>query len=145
MIKVILSLLFIFSVMGCQRPESYDAFIEIFEWSDLERLGFEEKRVMVYYYNRDVFGTECPGCNLVRDPLFEFIDAQDGFILHLINERVVSGLRPTGIRSAPTLIFIEKGTVTHHILGAGPILEALNQIEEGTFDLELITLQEDPT
>lgn len=145
MIKVILSLLFIFSLMGCQRPESYDAFNEIFEWSDLDTLGFEDEWVMVYYYNRDVFGTECPGCNLVRDPLFEFIGAQENFTLHLINERVVSGLRPTGIRSAPTLIFIEKGTVTHHILGAGPILEALNQIEEGTFDFELITTQEDPS
>lgn len=145
MIKVVLSLLFIFSLMGCQRPETYDAFNEIFEWSEVEMLGFEDERMMVYYYNRDVFGTECPGCNLVRDPLFDFIEAQEDFILHLINERVVSGIRPTGIRSAPTLLFIDKGIVTYYILGAGPILEALNQIEVGTFDFELITIQEDPS
>lgn len=130
MIKIfgLLSLLFILG--ACSRPTIYDTFDELFEWSDIEQLGFNETIDFVYFFNRDFFGTECPGCQIVRDELQQWFQENDDYDLYLINERVVSGLRPVGIRSAPTLILIYQGQIVHRLLGAGPILDFLIQMDE---------------
>lgn len=130
MIKILGILSMVLFLGACSRPVIYDTFEELFEWSELEQLGHLESIDFIYFFNRDVFGTECPGCQIVRDELYQWFYQKEDYTLYLINERVVSGLRPIGVRSAPTLILMYQGQVAHRVLGAGPILEFLNQIEE---------------
>lgn len=144
MIKVI-GILSLFLFLGaCSRPIIYDTFDELFEWSDIEALGLSENIDFIYFYSRDFFGTECPGCQIVRDELKRWFQENDGFDLYLINERVVSGIKPVGIRSAPTLILMYEGQVAHRVLGAGPILEFLNQLEDDPIFIQrFLQIEED--
>jgi len=135
MIKT-LSLILLFLLVGCSRPAIYDDYTDLFEWSDIESLGFEEHWDFVYLFNRDVFGTECPGCLIVRDDLLDWVNQNQEYELYLINERVVSGLRPIGIRSSPTLMVMYQGRIIHSILGAGPMLAFIADLDEGTIQIE---------
>lgn len=143
MIKIYLVLSVLLFLTACSRPVIYDTHEELFEWTDIENLGVSEAFDFVYLYNRDVFGTECAGCEIVRDDLADWFNQNEDFALYLVNERTVSGMRPTGIRSAPTLMFIYQGEVAHSILGAGPILEFLNQLDDGSIMIQSFTLQEE--
>ena len=138
MIKVFMTLAFLLILVGCQSTSVYDSYTPLFEWTDLQTIGFDEGTTLVYFYNRDSLGTECAGCQLVRDPLFNWVEKYPDFTLYLINDRVISGLRPAGIRTAPTLIFVDQGVVTYYVVGAGPILALLDEMDQGTFDFEKI-------
>jgi hypothetical protein len=143
MTKIFLVLSMTLFLTACTRPVIYDTHEEFFEWTDIENLGASDTFDFVYVYNRDVFGTECPGCEIVRDDLADWFNQNDDYTLYLVNERTVSGIRPTGIRSAPTLMFIYQGKVAHRILGAGPILEFLNQLDDGSITIQSFILQEE--
>lgn len=136
MIKIFGLLSLLLMLGACARPIIYDTFDELFEWSDIEQLGFNENIDFVYFFNRDFFGTECPGCQIVRDELQQWFQENDDYDLYLVNERLVSGLRPIGVRSAPTLILMYQGQIVHRLLGAGPILDFLIQIDEDPFAIQ---------
>lgn len=139
MVKGILIVLFFSALSACQSSQfgdyTYDDYPWILHWDELSTLGFEDETLMVYYYNRDFFGTDCLGCVLVNEALFRYgAENSDAVTLYLVNERTVQGLRPTGLRGQPTLFFIEEGTIGARFFGAGPILEFLESLEAGTFD-----------
>lgn len=136
MIKVLALAGMVLFLAGCSRPPIYESFDEIFEWSEIENLGQDDGIHFIYYFNRDFFGTECTGCQIVRDDLLQWMQQNEDYHLYLINERVVSGIRPVGVRSAPSLLLMHQGRVVHVILGAGPILEFLNQVDEGNIEIQ---------
>lgn len=141
MVKGFLIVLFLSVLSACQSSQfgdyTYDDFPWILHWDELSPLGFEEEKIMVYYYNRDFFGTDCLGCVLINEALFRYgAENTDNVLLYLVNERTVQGIRPTGLRGQPTVFFIHEGTISARLFGAGPILEFIESLEAGTFDWE---------
>lgn len=138
-----LSLLFIFLLAGCGPSTygdyGYNDFEALTDWADLASLDDDETISMVYYYNRDFFGTDCAGCRIVNEALFEYGQTNDeGIELVLVNERTVMGIRPLTINRQPTVFFLSGEEITYTVYSASEILELLEALENNTFEFELI-------
>lgn len=117
---------------------TYQDFEHLDHWDDLATLG-DDSIDLVYYYNRDFLGTSCSGCEIVQEEVFKFGKENNLNVqLILINDREIQGQRPLGLRTQPRLFLVEEGVITKNELGASPILEWLEEIEQGdyTFDQE---------
>ncbi len=136
---IIIATVLLFVLSGCRQTYfgdyTYRDFDHLDHWTELDDLGYD-RIDMVYYYDRDFFGTPCPGCKLVNESIFLFGQENTRDVhLTLVNEREVQGLRPVGVRTAPRLMLIEQGEITHNVMGAGPIFEWLEALENETFEL----------
>ena len=136
---LLLAFMMILIISGCRQTYfgdyTYRDFDHLDHWNELTDLG-HNRIDFVYYYDRDFFGTACAGCKIVNESIFKF--GQENTLnahLTLVNEREVQGSRPIGLRTAPRLLIVESGQVTHNVLGAGPILEWLEAIENEAFEL----------
>ena len=117
----------------------YDDFPWIEHWDDLLVTGFKEGHTLVYHYNRDFFGNDCPGCVVINETLFAFGQHNtEGIALKVINERTAQGNRPAAFRTQPQVFFVREGVITYRVVGAGPILAMLEEIETETFDWSLL-------
>lgn len=128
---------------GCGQSQfgeyGYDDFPWLEHWDDLPMLGFDEGYTLVYHYNRDSLGNDCPGCVLINERLFAFGQQNTlGITLHLVNERTVQGQKPLALRIQPAVFFVHEGVIGHRVVGAGPITQMLDALEEGTFDWSLV-------
>lgn len=138
-----LSLFLVLWLVGCgpsvYGDYGYDDFDAVSDWADLTTLDDETTITMVYYYNRDFFGTDCAGCQLVNEPLFEYGKTNtDGVELVLVNERTVMGLRPLTLNRQPTVFFLSGETIIHTVFSAKDILELLEALNNQTFDFETL-------
>jgi hypothetical protein len=143
MLKALFIVFSITFLAGCQSAQfgdyTYDDFPWIMRWEELETLGFDEERTMVYYYNRDFFGTDCLGCVLINEALFRYgAENTDDVSLYLVNERTVQGIRPTGLRGQPTLFWVQEGIIEARLFGAGPILAFIESLEAGDVDWDTL-------
>lgn len=137
------SLLLVLLLAGCGPSTygdyGYNDFESLSDWADLDRLDDDETISMVYYYNRDFFGTDCAGCRIVNEALFEYGQTNDeGIELVLVNERTVMGIRPLTINRQPTVFFLSGEEITYTVYSASEILELLEALENNTFEFELI-------
>lgn len=135
-----LSLFIVFLLAGCAPASygdySYDDFPALLDWADLESVDSEDSITMVYYYNRDFFGTDCAGCQLVNERIFEYGKTnEDNIDLVLVNERTVMGIRPLTLNRQPTVFFLRGDAMTYSVYSAADILELLDTLENNTFDL----------
>lgn len=138
-----LSLLLVLVLAGCGPSTygdyGYNDFESISDWADLASLDDDETISMVYYYNRDFFGTDCAGCRIVNEALFEYGQTNDeGIELILVNERTVMGIRPLTINRQPTVFFLSGDEITYSVYSANEILELLEALENNTFEFPLI-------
>ncbi len=136
---VVIFMILLMTLSGCRQTYfgeyTYRDFDHLDHWTELDDLG-HDRIDMVYYYDRDFFGTPCPGCKMVNESIFLFGQENTlGVHLTLVNEREVQGLRPVGVRTAPRLILIENGEITHNVMGAGPIFEWLEALDKKQFEL----------
>lgn len=138
-----LSLLLILLLAGCGTNQygdyTYDDFPSINDWSELATTGANDSITMVYYYNRDFFGTDCSGCQIVNTALFEYGKTNtDNVELILVNERTAMGIRPLSLNRQPTVFFLQDGEITYQVFAAQPILEMLENMETGSFEWALV-------
>lgn len=138
-----LSLLMLLFLVGCGPSTygdyGYNDFESLLDWADLKTLDDEDSITMMYYYNRDFFGTDCAGCQLVNERLFEYGKTNDeGIELILVNERTVMGIRPITLNRQPTVFFLDGETITYTVYAAADILELLDALENNTFDMQQI-------
>lgn len=142
-ISVLGIILVLVALMGCSSgvpgPYDYEDFPWVLDWADLDTLDTSETLTMVYYYNRDFFGTDCAGCQLVNERLFAYGKTNtDNVELILVNARTVMGARPLSLNSQPTVFFMDGDTMTYSVFSAKDILGMLDALEAGTFDFETI-------
>ncbi len=138
-----LSLLLVLLLAGCGPSTygdyGYNDFEALTDWADLASLDDDESIFMVYYYNRDFFGTDCAGCQIINEALFEYGQTNDeGIELALVNERTVMGIRPLTINRQPTVFFLSGEEITYTVYSATEILKLLEALENNTFDFEQI-------
>ena len=138
-----LSLLLVLLLAGCGPSTygdyGYNDFEALTDWADLASLDDDESISMVYYYNRDFFGTDCAGCQIINEALFEYGQTNDeGIELALVNERTVMGIRPLTINRQPTVFFLSGEEITYTVYSATEILKLLEALENNTFDFEQI-------
>lgn len=131
-------------LVGCSSGTdqvSYDQFESVFEWEDID--GLDEKDYMIYYYNRDFFGTECAGCQIVKAPVLEYgLNNDEDITLLLINERTVRGIKPTLYSGQPMVVVISNNKVITSAFSALKILELLEIMNEETFELDELMIGE---
>ena len=135
--KRLISLSLFFLLIGCSNSTgiySYNDFESLFEWNELESL--DSQRYLIYYYNRDFFGTDCVGCQIVNEPLFIYgKENEDSITLLLINERTVTGVKPLIFRSQPMIVLIEDNEIIYTAFSAARILEALDIMNQEDFEI----------
>ena len=124
--------------MGCASNSddiSYDDFETLFNWEDIEAL--DESTYLIYYHNRDFFGTDCAGCQIVNETLFEYGFSNDEDVtLLLINERTVSGLKPLIFSGQPMIAVISNNEMITTVFSAAKIIELLDIMNEDDFKVE---------
>jgi len=137
LVKRIFSLFLIVLLVGCSSDTgiySYDDFEVLFEWEALDSL--DNEHYLIYYYDRDFFGTDCAGCQIVSEPLFEYGKENDESItLLLINERTVTGVKPFIFRDQPMIALIENNEIVYTAFSAAKILETLDIMNEDNFEI----------
>ncbi len=127
--------------MGCgpsmYGEYGYDDFPHVYDWAELDAVQNEDELTLGYYYNRDFFGTDCAGCQIVNEALFAYgMENDDGIELILVNERTVMGVRPLALNRQPAVFFYDDETITYVVTSAADILELLEALENGTFNYE---------
>ncbi len=139
----VFGVLLVVLLSGCGQSRfgdyGYDDFPWVEDWEALGTLGFEEGYTLVYHYNRDSLGNDCPGCVLINERLFAFGQHNTfNITLHLVNERTALGQRPLLLRQQPSVFFMVEGEIGYRVVGAGPIVEFLDSLESGRFDWSLL-------
>lgn len=143
--KRIFSLFILLTLVGCTSDTgtySYDDFESIFNWEEIENLE-EETLTLIYYHNRDFFGTDCAGCEMVNEALFDYGKENDESIeLILINERTVSGVKPLIFTGQPMIALIQNNEIIYTAFSASKIVETLDIMNADDFTIEDLTIGE---